>query len=225
VTLPKAVRERLGLRPGQDYVQFLLTEGRKHYSYARRHGGQLSVMALRVDSFAEAAQKFGKGAADELLARIAKLIGGMMRAEDSIARTADATFMVISPGTGAQQVLAFGRRLRDQLSNAQVTYGKQLLRIHASFGLASLGVDGASSIEELMKRALQRLQAGGATTAPVAAGATPARPALPPGDLERALQVLESLNPERLGAAGAEILRRLVQVAKRLEKGAREAVR
>jgi len=27
VTLPKAVRERLGLRPGQDYVQFLLTEG------------------------------------------------------------------------------------------------------------------------------------------------------------------------------------------------------
>lgn len=213
------------IKPATVTPQFLLTEGRKHYSYARRHGGQLSVMALRVDSFAEAAQKFGKGAADELLARIAKLIGGMMRAEDSIARTADATFMVISPGTGAQQVLAFGRRLRDQLSNAQVTCGKQLLKIHASFGLASLGVDGASSIEELMKRALQRLQTGGATTDPLAGGGAPARPALGPGDLERALQVLERLDPERLGAAGAEVLRRLVQVAKRLEKGAREAVR
>lgn len=199
------------IKPATVTAQFLLTEGRKHYSYARRHGGQLSVMALRVDSFAEAAEKFGKGAADELLARIAKLIAGMMRAEDSIARTAEATFMVMSPGTGAAQVLAFARRLRDQLRNAQVSCGKQLLRIHASFGLASLGVDAASSIEELMKRALQRLQSADARTDPLAAGDAPKKPAIPPGELERALQVVESLDPERLGSeAAGEILRRLM---------------
>lgn len=199
------------IRPTTVTAQVLLAEGRKHYSYARRHGSQLSVVALRVDSFAEAARKLGKDAADELLARVARLIAGMTRAEDSVARTAEATFMVMSPGTGAPQVLAFARRLRDQLHSAQVTYGKQLLSIHASFGLASLGVDAAGSIEELMKRALQRLEsAASGKTGPLAAVAAPMKPASLPAEVERALQVLERLDAERLGErSAAEIARRL----------------
>src|SRR5258708_7824742 len=34
-------------------AHYLMTEGRKHYAHARRHGGQLSVMALRIDSYAD----------------------------------------------------------------------------------------------------------------------------------------------------------------------------
>src|SRR5712671_2332517 len=53
---------------------YLMTEGRKHYSHARRHGGQLSVMAFRIDSYSEVAKSVGKDVADQLLARIAKLV-------------------------------------------------------------------------------------------------------------------------------------------------------
>jgi hypothetical protein len=118
--------------------------------------------------------------------------------------------MVLSPGTGAPQVLALGRRLREQLDKARVSYGREPLRIHASFGLASLEVDRSGSIEELMKRALQRLETAPSATARLAADHAPIKRAILPADVERALQVLERLDAGRLGgAASAEIARRL----------------
>ena len=59
---------------------YLITEGKKHFSYARRHSTQLSVMALRVDSHAEIVSAANKDVADQILARIAKLVSGMLRA-------------------------------------------------------------------------------------------------------------------------------------------------
>ena len=76
----------------------LLGEARKQFSHARRHSGQLSIMAFRVDSHAEAARDAGKEVSDQVLARIAKMIQGTLRTEDSFGRVAEATFMVISAG-------------------------------------------------------------------------------------------------------------------------------
>src|SRR3954470_10830952 len=98
---------------------YLMTEGRKHYAHARRHGGQISVMAFRIDSYPEVVKAVGKDVADQLLARIAKMVSGTLRTEDSIGRAADSTFVVISTGSGASQVMAFARRLQGQLQNAQ----------------------------------------------------------------------------------------------------------
>src|SRR5258708_11823595 len=123
---------------------YLMTEGRKHYAHARRHGGLLSVMAFRIDSYPEVAQKIGKDVADQLLARIAKLVSGGLRAEDSICRAADATFVAISTGGGPPQVVAFTRRLYEQLKNAQVAYRGQPLKILSSFGVASVAQDTAN---------------------------------------------------------------------------------
>ena len=39
--------------------QYLLTEGRKHFSHAKRHGGPLSIVILRIDSYAEIEQAVG----------------------------------------------------------------------------------------------------------------------------------------------------------------------
>lgn len=191
---------------------YLMTEGRKHYAHARRHGGQLSVMAFRIDSYAEVSQKAGKDVADQLLARIAKMVSGTLRTEDSIGRAAEATFVVISAGAGATQVMAFAKRLHDQLNNAQVAYRGQPLKILPSFGIAS-PADPANSIEDLMKLALQRLQKASASKAARIVGAdeiSVVKPATLPSDVERALQVLERLDAVRLGDSANEILRRLL---------------
>jgi len=192
---------------------YLMTEGRKHYSHARRHGGQVSVMAFRVDSFAEVVKTAGKDVADQLLARIAKLVIGTLRQEDSIGRAAEATFVVISTGAGASQVMAFARRLYGQLQAAQVAYRGQALRIVASFGIAS-PQDTASSIEELVKLALARLQKASAAKGERIVGADEiavVKPATLPSELERAVAVLQQVNAERLGdQASSEILRRLL---------------
>jgi diguanylate cyclase (GGDEF)-like protein len=211
--------------------QSLVVEARKHFSHARRHGAQLSVMTFRVDSYAQSVRDAGKGVADQVLARIAKLIMGMLRAEESLGRVSEATFMVISAGSGAAQVLGFARRLHGQLETAQVKHGKEVLKIRSSFGLASLG-EATASVEDLMKIALQRLQAAAnrpgepivgepetAAATPVPAAAVPATPAAAaaptpaaatpaaPGDIERALELLERADPKQLGEASEAVLR------------------
>jgi diguanylate cyclase (GGDEF)-like protein len=191
---------------------YLMTEGRKHYAHARRHGGQLSVMAFRIDSLPEVVKTASKDVADQLLVRIAKLVSGTLRTEDSIGRAAEGTFVVISTGAGASQVMTFARRLYEQLQNAQVAYRGQPLVILTSFGIAT-PQDTASSIEELVKLALQRLQQAGASKGERIVGADDivvVKPATLPSDVERALQVLEQLDAERLGDASSVILRRLL---------------
>jgi diguanylate cyclase (GGDEF)-like protein len=186
-------------------LHFLLTEGRKQYAYARRHGAPLAVVTFRIDSHRPIAGQESPQVAGQLLARIAKAIQGVLRAEDALGRSGEDAFTVILAGTSSQQAAAFARRLREQLVNARIEFQGRTLRIEASIGVAALGADAAASMEELMRLASSRL-----TKAEAGAPTRPAAPArgLPP-EVERALQVLEGIPPERMGDAAAEVLRRL----------------
>jgi len=192
---------------------YLVTEGAKHYSHARRHGGPLAVLTFRMDSHGEIAGKVGKSVADQLLAKVAKLVMGTLRAEDSMGRTAEATFTVLFPGTSSQQALSFARRMHEQLEKAQVTYRDQVLKIRTSLGLAALDVDNVASIEDLMKMAQQRLQDAASRKVQRAAEpeeASPLKPATLPSDIDRAVQVIEHADAQQLGDAASEMLRRML---------------
>lgn len=188
---------------------YLVTEGRKHFAHARRHGRELSVMALRLDSYEDIALAAGKDIADVVVARVGKLVMQKVRVEDSVARTAQATFMVVAAATGAAQMLALAQRLQRELAEAKVSYRERSLKFAASFGVASLAVDAVNSIEDLMRLALQRLQK--ATRPP-----TEAKPAGLPPDIEGALGVLERADRARLGRGAAEVVQRLKRIAKAL---------
>jgi diguanylate cyclase (GGDEF)-like protein len=192
---------------------FLVTEGGKHYSHARRHGGPLAVLTFRVDSYGEFIEKVGKNVADQLLARVAKLVMGTLRTEDSMGRTAESTFAVIFPGTSSQQALAFARRMHEQLDKAQVTYREHVLKIRTSIGLAALDVDTVASIEELMKMAQQRLTDAATRKAQRVVTpdeASPLKPVSLPSDIDRAVQVIEHADAQQLGDAANEVLRRML---------------
>lgn len=196
-------------------AHYLVVEGRKHYAHAKRHGGQLSVMALRIDTHAEIVRAASKDVADVVLKRIAKLLMEKVRTEDSVARTAEAAFMVVAAGTSAPQMLLLAQRLQRELDEAKVTYRGHALRFGTTFGVASLSLDAADSIEDLMRLAMQRLQAA-AQRKP----ALPPEPSAPPGlppELERALQVLEGVDPRRLGKGAKELMRRIEGVAKMIQ--------
>lgn len=192
---------------------YLLIEGRKHYAHAMRHGGQLSVMALRIDSHAEVVRAAGKDVADVVVKRIAKLLVEKVRTEDSVARTGEAAFVVVAAGTAAPQMLALAQRLQRELDEAKVTYRGAALRFVASFGVASLSLDPVKSIEDLMRLAMQRLQSA---SSPKAAP-EPSAPQRLPGEIERALQVLERIDAARLGAGVKELMKRLQRIAKMIQ--------
>jgi two-component system, cell cycle response regulator len=186
---------------------YLVTEGRKHFAYARRHGSELSVMALRLDTYDEIVVAAGKEIADVVLARVGKLLMGKVRVEDSVARTSQATFMVLAAATGAAQMLALAQRLHRELAEAKVSYHDRPLKFAASYGVASLAIDAVGSIEELMRVALVRLHKEQTLPIPPKlAGGLPAQ-------VEAALRVLERTDRVRLGGGAAELLRRLKRIA------------
>jgi diguanylate cyclase (GGDEF)-like protein len=193
---------------------YLATEGAKHFSHARRHGGSLSVLVFHVDTYADITDKVGKAVADQLLARIAKLVMGTLRAEDSMGRTSAAGFAVVFPGTSSQQALAFARRMHEQLEKAQVTYREQVLKISTSIGLAALDVDTASSIEDLMKLAQQRLKDAANRKAQQRIvnqdEVSLVKPLNLPSEVDRAVQVIENANVDQLGEGAGEALRRML---------------
>lgn len=191
-------------------LHYLLTEGRKQFAYAVRHGAPLSVVAFRIDSHREVAGREGGRIANQLLVKIAGAIQAVLRAEDALGRSGEDAFTVILGGTSAQQAAAFARRLRDQLVNARIEFQGRTLRIQASIGVAALGADTAASIEELLRLASSRLTKAEAAVAPAAPAAAPARDLSP--ELERALQLLERMPADRMGDAAVEIMRRLAPV-------------
>ena len=188
---------------------YLLTEGAKHFSHSRRHGGGLSAISLRIDNYAEIGAKFGSALAGQLLGRIVKLVQGTLRAEDSVGRTGEALFSVLLPSTAAEQALAFAQRLRQRLDSARITHGAEAIRIRASLGVAALGHDNAASVEELLRIALGRLERAAAkseaqrSAAPDDFGAS--LPRAVPNDLALAVQILERASADR----ASEVLERL----------------
>lgn len=133
-----------------------INEGRKHYSNARERGTPLSVMALRVENYAEVVEKISKDVAEQVLARIAKAISAMFPGESIVGRTAETAFVLITPRAGASEMAASARRLQEQIENAQLRHGAYVLKIRACSGVASPSMDTANSIEELIRLALQR---------------------------------------------------------------------
>ena len=203
---------------GTHTPHYLVTEGRKHFAHVRRHGGELSVMALRLETYEDIALTAGKDIADVIIARIAKLVMGKVRAGDSVARVAHATFMVVAPGAVASQMLAVGQRLRTELDDAKVKYRDATLKFIASIGVAAASMDQANQIEDLMRLAQQRLARAQAAPAAAPAPAAPAAaPAGMPPDLERILRFLEGADIARFGAAADEFAKRLERIAKAIQ--------
>jgi len=95
---------------------------------------------------------------------------------------------------------------------AQVAFKGQALKIVSSFGIAT-PQDMANSIEDMMKVALGRLQKAGASPTERIVGGDEiqvVKPATLPGEIERAVAVLAQTDPNRLGDATNEALRRLL---------------
>lgn len=195
---------------GTHTPHYLVTEGRKHFAHARRHSGELSVMALRLDTYDAIALAANKDIADIVVTRIAKLVTEKVRVEDSVARVAQATFMVLANNTAAAHMVALADRLRRELDEARVTYREQALKFVTSIGVASISADPAGSIEDLMRLAMQRLQA---TPRPPPAAPKPGIP----DDLERVLRYLENLDASRLGEAAEQFAKRLKRISKAIQ--------
>jgi len=116
-----------------------------------RHGDALSVVLIDVDHFDLYNQTHGHLQADDVLRRVAHLLGASLRAADEIGRYTGQSFLVLLPRTDSAQALQVAEKLRRSIEQADFDRGfeQPLARVTVSCGVATAPGD-AGSIPELL---------------------------------------------------------------------------
>jgi diguanylate cyclase (GGDEF)-like protein len=102
-------------------------------SFAQRHQTPLSIIMADLDDFKSVNDTFGHNAGDQVLQAFATLLMENSRQEDLAARFGGEEFIMMLPGTGAQEAAVLGERLRRHW-NEMTSFS---IRVTACFGVAA----------------------------------------------------------------------------------------
>jgi len=105
---------------------------RAEMNRASRYGTPLSVALVDLDFFKQVNDAFGHAVGDDVLIRIADILRGNIRAEDTVGRWGGEEFMIILPQTEPDQATAVAEKIREAIASENFPHvGKQT----ASFGV------------------------------------------------------------------------------------------
>ncbi|MGR4042557.1 diguanylate cyclase [Pseudomonas sp. JDS08PS003] len=99
-----------------------------------RVGGDMAVIMLDIDHFKRINDQYGHGVGDQVLRGLCARIGGRLRRTDVFCRLGGEEFMVLCPGTSAQQALILAQELWQGLRSSPI---EPVGSVTASFGIAS----------------------------------------------------------------------------------------
>lgn len=126
----------------------------------RNYQGDVSVMAIDIDHFAELSSRHGHHVAQLIHRKMSKLLSSKVRKEDTVAHLAEGQFAIISPSADLDACGAFALRLRRAIETIVMTYKEERIRISITVGLASAHGDSQMTLEELISLAVQRAYEG-----------------------------------------------------------------
>ncbi|HAK44525.1 MAG TPA: hypothetical protein DCO79_01200 [Spirochaeta sp.] len=104
---------------------------------AKRAGNSFSIIMLDIDNFKQFNDNYGHMAGDEIILRLAATIRYVMREEDIISRFGGEEFTVLLPEAEGENAWAAAERLRKEVEEMTVDYGRQSLHITISLGIAT----------------------------------------------------------------------------------------
>ena len=132
---------------------------REEVARALRYSQPLSLLIADIDGFAAVNQDLGYQMGDEVLRRLALVIGatdspGRLRASDILARYGGEEFALLLPETVKSGAITKALRLRDAVARAELPGGAT---VSISFGVASLP-DDATTADALVQNAESALR-------------------------------------------------------------------
>jgi diguanylate cyclase (GGDEF)-like protein len=122
-------------------------------SFAQRHQTPLSIIMADLDDFKSVNDTFGHNAGDQVLQAFAALLRENSRQEDLAARFGGEEFIMMLPGTGAEEAAVLGERLRRHCK--EITSTVFSIRVTASFGVAAY--QPGDTVDGFIERADQAL--------------------------------------------------------------------
>ena len=124
---------------------------------AQRYGHPFSCALLDIDRFKSINDTWGHQVGDTVIRGVATLTRTLMRGEDLIARYGGEEFALILNHTDTRGSSILGKRILRAIEGAQFEPKVQELAVTISMGIATYPNDDVGSVEELMRRADERL--------------------------------------------------------------------
>ena len=115
----------------------------KAVARSTRDQSPLSLLFIDLDDFKAVNDRFGHGAGDHVLQTIARRLVDTARSGDSVARRGGDEFTMMLPGASRSDAFTVAERLRAVISQP-ILLGEELVRVHASVGVATAPFEGAS---------------------------------------------------------------------------------
>jgi diguanylate cyclase (GGDEF)-like protein len=130
---------------------------------ALRHHHDLSVIAIDLDHFKSINDTYGHAAGDVVLQRTVQTCGGQLRSTDLIGRLGGEEFTVLLPNTGQMGAVQAAEKMRSAVEQQRVIFQHQVIKLTASFGIASLDyqVRDVDTLLECADKALYSAKAEG----------------------------------------------------------------
>jgi diguanylate cyclase (GGDEF)-like protein len=114
----------------------------------------LSLVILDIDHFKKVNDTYGHPSGDKVLCKIASLLKGSVRKDDTVARYGGEEFALILPGARLEVTSVIAERIRKLAETALFDIGQgQIDPITISIGISNLPAHRAKSQEELIKMA------------------------------------------------------------------------
>jgi diguanylate cyclase (GGDEF)-like protein len=124
----------------------------KAFSIAKRYKTKLSVLHIDIDNFKAINEKYGYDAGDAVLKQFVMFCEDNLRQSDLFARYDGVEFIVLMQNTPSLGATIFAERIRANIEELSVTYGKQTIQFTISIGI-SLALDTDSTSTAVLNRA------------------------------------------------------------------------
>ena len=121
-----------------------------------RYDRRLSMILTDIDHFKAVNDTYGHPMGDEVLRRVARVLGELAREADRVCRYGGEEFSIILPETDAEGARQLAERFREQIKAQSFTCDGKQFRITLSLGICTLP-DHARHRQELIDRSDQAL--------------------------------------------------------------------
>ncbi|WP_281213205.1 tetratricopeptide repeat-containing diguanylate cyclase [Shewanella insulae] len=143
-----ALTDHLTQLPNRRYTY---SKGEGYFKSKDEGDHPLSIILFDADHFKKVNDKYGHDIGDKVLIALANISNGLMRKQDLVGRVGGEEFLVILPGTTAEQALNIAQRLVTTVESSNFDDVYVNFKLTISAGIAS--VEGDKSFEHLLKRA------------------------------------------------------------------------
>ena len=123
------------------------------FDHSVRLGELLAVLMVDLDKFKSVNDTYGHQAGDEVLRQMSELLTKAVREIDRVGRYGGEEFMILLPGTSAEEAVTFGERARQAIEAHTFTFPGGELHRTASFGVATFPHTRIHGCDDLVRAA------------------------------------------------------------------------